>query len=66
MAAVSCLSWLGRSYSITASARKLVTSGPDSILRHPLYACEILLMTGLMIVNLSSSRSSRSSSCGGG
>ncbi len=47
------LSFLGRSYSIMASARKLVTAGPYGIVRHPLYACEIVLMTGVMILNFS-------------
>lgn len=47
------LSWLGRSYSIMASARKLVTEGPYGIVRHPLYFCEIVLMAGVTLINLS-------------
>lgn len=47
------LSWLGRSYSIMASARKLVTEGPYGIVRHPLYFCEIVLVTGVTLINFS-------------
>ncbi|WP_421762180.1 methyltransferase family protein [Devosia sp.] len=47
------LSWLGRSYSIMASARKLVTEGPYSVVRHPLYFCEIVLMAGVTLINFS-------------
>ena len=53
LASAYSLSWLGRSYSIMATARKLVTEGPYNIVRHPLYACEILLMTGVTIINFS-------------
>lgn len=47
------LSWLGRSYSIMASARKLVTEGPYGIVRHPLYFCEIVLVAGVTLINFS-------------
>jgi protein-S-isoprenylcysteine O-methyltransferase Ste14 len=53
LACVYCLAWLGRSYSIMATARKLVTEGPYRVVRHPLYAAEILLMIGVVMANLS-------------
>jgi protein-S-isoprenylcysteine O-methyltransferase Ste14 len=48
-----CLTWLGRSFSIDAQARRLVTGGPYSIVRHPLYLCEALALVGISISNLS-------------
>ncbi|BCG75742.1 protein-S-isoprenylcysteine methyltransferase [Mesorhizobium sp. 113-1-2] len=46
-----CLWWLGRSFSITAQARRLVTGGPYRIVRHPLYACEAIVLLGLVLRN---------------
>ncbi|MES0200033.1 isoprenylcysteine carboxylmethyltransferase family protein [Mesorhizobium sp. M0011] len=48
-----CLYWLGRSFSIMATARKLVTSGPYSIVRHPLYVCEAIFVSGVIISHFS-------------
>ncbi|WP_429811878.1 methyltransferase family protein [Ensifer sp. B1-9] len=50
---IYCLFWLGRSFSVMATARKLVTSGPYAIVRHPLYAAEALSAIGFMIANWS-------------
>jgi protein-S-isoprenylcysteine O-methyltransferase Ste14 len=36
--AVYALAWLGRSFSIMAEARRLVTDGPYAVVRHPLYS----------------------------
>ena len=47
------LLWLGRSFSIMAQARKLVASGPYTIVRHPLYCCEALIALGVMLLVLS-------------
>jgi protein-S-isoprenylcysteine O-methyltransferase Ste14 len=47
--AVLILRRLGRSFSIMAEARKLVTDGPYSIVRHPLYAAEQLSLLGILI-----------------
>ena len=47
------LVWLGRSYSIMASARKLVTAGPYSVVRHPLYMCELTMLLGVTIAGFS-------------
>jgi protein-S-isoprenylcysteine O-methyltransferase Ste14 len=40
---------LGRSFSIMAQARKLVTDGPYSIVRHPLYLGEFVAFLGVFI-----------------
>lgn len=47
------LSWLGRSFSIMAESRRLVTAGPYRIVRHPLYAVEELALVGIVLLNLS-------------
>jgi protein-S-isoprenylcysteine O-methyltransferase Ste14 len=41
---------LGKSFSIMPEARKLVTTGPYAIARHPLYAAEILSVAGTAIL----------------
>ena len=48
-----CVWWLGRSFSVMATARKLVTAGPYSIVRHPLYASETVALLGMVIANFS-------------
>lgn len=48
---VWCLWWLGRSFSIAAQARRLVTAGPYQIVRHPLYACEAIVLLGILLGN---------------
>jgi protein-S-isoprenylcysteine O-methyltransferase Ste14 len=48
-----CLLWLGRSFSIMATARELVTSGPYKFVRHPLYLAEGLTVLGIIISNWS-------------
>lgn len=50
---IFCLFWLGRSFSIMATARKLVTTGPYGIVRHPLYLAESITITGVVIANWS-------------
>jgi protein-S-isoprenylcysteine O-methyltransferase Ste14 len=47
--AVLILRRLGRSFSIMAEARRLVTSGPYSVVRHPLYGAELLGLLGVLI-----------------
>jgi protein-S-isoprenylcysteine O-methyltransferase Ste14 len=44
---------LSRSVSIFPEARKLVTNGPYSLVRHPIYAGELLATTGLAMQYLS-------------
>jgi protein-S-isoprenylcysteine O-methyltransferase Ste14 len=43
------LRWLGKSFSIMAEARRLITKGPYAIVRHPLYVCEELAVLGVLI-----------------
>jgi len=44
-----CLNALGRSFSIMASARKLVIDGPYAIMRHPLYFAEAVTCLGIVL-----------------
>jgi protein-S-isoprenylcysteine O-methyltransferase Ste14 len=48
-AAVYVLSQLGRSFSVMAEARRLVTSGVYGIVRHPLYLAEELAVIGIFM-----------------
>lgn len=50
---VYVLAWLGRSFSITAQARRLVTEGPYAIVRHPLYVAEEITAIGVLILHWS-------------
>lgn len=50
---IYCLYWLGRSFSVMAHARRLVTTGPYGIVRHPLYAAEMITLIGVTISNWS-------------
>ncbi len=43
------LRWLGKSFSILAEARRLVTEGPYRIVRHPLYICEGIAVVGVTL-----------------
>lgn len=47
------LAHLGRSFSILPESRKLVTSGPYKIVRHPLYVAEVISSIGQMILFIS-------------
>lgn len=49
LGSVAVLVWLGRSFSITPQARRLVTSGPYKYVRHPLYAAELLTVFGFQM-----------------
>jgi len=51
--AVWVLLWLGRSLSITAQARKLVTHGPYEYVRHPLYLAEEIAIVGIIVGHMS-------------
>lgn len=47
--AVVTLVHLGRSFSIVAEARQLVTDGPYRLIRHPLYVAEQIGVIGLFV-----------------
>lgn len=46
---VFVLAHLGRSFSLMAEARRLVTTGPYKILRHPLYIFEAVASLGVLL-----------------
>jgi protein-S-isoprenylcysteine O-methyltransferase Ste14 len=50
---IYCLHYLGRSFSIMASARELVTRGPYGVVRHPLYLAEGLSTIGIILLHWS-------------
>jgi protein-S-isoprenylcysteine O-methyltransferase Ste14 len=47
--AVVALSQLGRSFSVMAETRQLVTTGPYRIVRHPLYFAEEIAIIGVFL-----------------
>jgi protein-S-isoprenylcysteine O-methyltransferase Ste14 len=47
--AVVALGQLGRSFSVMAETRRLVTSGPYRFVRHPLYLAEEIAIVGLFM-----------------
>jgi len=47
--AVIALSQLGRSFSIMAESRRLVTTGPYRFVRHPLYVAEEIATIGMFL-----------------
>lgn len=47
------LAHLGRSFSLMAEARRLVTTGPYRVVRHPLYLFETLASLGILLQFLS-------------
>lgn len=46
---VYCIRQLGRSFSIMATARELVTKGPYKVVRHPLYGAEVVTIVGVVL-----------------
>lgn len=50
---IAAIIMLGRSFSIMAEARRLVTTGFYSFVRHPLYLCEEIAIVGVVLQVLS-------------
>ena len=50
---IYALGYLGRSFSLMAEARRLVTSGPYRFVRHPLYLAEMIASFGVFLQFLS-------------
>jgi len=50
---IAALVVLGRSFSIMPEARKLVTNGPYSLVRHPMYLGEVLAGAGMVLQSVS-------------
>jgi protein-S-isoprenylcysteine O-methyltransferase Ste14 len=42
------LSYLGRSFSVMAEARRFIANGPYRVVRHPLYFAELIATTGVI------------------
>ena len=53
MMAVISLSRLGRSFSMMPEARRLITTGPYAIVRHPMYLSEQIAIAGIVVQNFS-------------
>jgi protein-S-isoprenylcysteine O-methyltransferase Ste14 len=51
--AVTCILTLGRSFGFAAADRGVVTRGPYSVVRHPMYASYLLLESGYLLQSLS-------------
>ncbi len=51
--AVYAIAYLGRSVSLLAEARKLVTGGPYRLVRHPLYLGEEIAIAGVVLQHFS-------------
>jgi len=50
---IFALAYLGRSFSLMAEARRLVTTGPYRLIRHPLYLFETIASLGILLQFLS-------------
>lgn len=46
---LASLLWLGRSFAVFPSRRGLVAGGPYALVRHPAYACELLMVAACAI-----------------
>ncbi|WP_437591467.1 methyltransferase family protein [Sorangium sp. So ce1000] len=48
--AVVSIGWLGKSFSIMPEARRLITSGPYRLVRHPVYLATLIQATGIILI----------------
>ncbi|WP_437969298.1 isoprenylcysteine carboxylmethyltransferase family protein [Sorangium sp. So ce260] len=48
--AVASIGWLGKSFSLMPEARRLVTSGPYRLVRHPVYLATVIQGAGLIVL----------------
>lgn len=53
IASAYVIAWLGRAFSIMPEARTLITEGPYSVVRHPLYLAEEIGFIGIILMTLS-------------
>ncbi len=51
VSSIWCLWWLGRAFSVMATARDLVIAGPYAHVRHPLYTAEAITVVGVILFN---------------
>ncbi|WP_437550435.1 isoprenylcysteine carboxylmethyltransferase family protein [Sorangium sp. So ce295] len=48
--AVVSIGWLGKSFSVMPEARRLITSGPYRLVRHPVYLATLIQGTGIILI----------------
>ena len=49
IATLVCLAFLGRSFAVLPGVRDVVSAGPYRLIRHPVYAAELVMMLGCAV-----------------